>query len=129
MDMHHTGTLLPNRKGNPPEVKKRQKLKLHESKTFKCGNEMVLMWRDKRNVLMVSNYYDNTMEEVSRKTAATTKKFLKPKVIVEYTKNMGGVDTTIVLIFAQKREIVAKNIFWMLETAIINSYRVYKEVS
>ena len=34
------------------------------------------------------------MEEVSRKTAATTEKFLKPKVIVEYRKNMGGVDTS-----------------------------------
>ena len=79
MDMHHTGALLPNRKGNPPEVKKRQKLKLHEFKSFKCGDEIVLLWRDKRNALMVSNYYDNTMEEVSRKTAATIEKLLKQK--------------------------------------------------
>ena len=46
MDMHHTGALLPNWKGNPPKVKKRQKLKLRESKSFKCGDEMVLLWRD-----------------------------------------------------------------------------------
>ena len=134
MDMHHTETLLPNRKGNPQEVKKRKKLKLHKSKSFKCGDEMVLLWRDKRNVLMVSNYYDNTMEEVSRKTAATTEKFLKPKLIVEYTKNMGGVDTSdhYYASYSFLRKSVKwwrKMFFWMLETAIVNSYIGYKETS
>ena len=134
MDRHHTGTLLPNRKGNPPEVKKRQKLKLYESKSFKCSDEMVLLWRDERNVLMVSNYYDNTMEKVSRKTAATTEKFLKPKVIVEYTKNMGGVETNdhycaSYLFLRKSVKWWRKMFFWMLETAIVNSYIVYKETS
>ena len=74
------------------------------------------------------------MEKVSRKTAATTEKFLKPKVIVEYTKNMGGVETSdhycaSYLFLRKSVKWWRKMFFWMLETAIVNSYIVYKETS
>ena len=74
------------------------------------------------------------MEEVSRKTAATTEKFLKPNVIVEYTKNMGGVDTcehycASYSFLRKSMKWWRKMFFWMLETTIVNSYIVYTEIS
>ena len=50
---------------------------------------MVLKWKDKRDVTVLSTIHDNSMvKTVSRRGLETE----KPKVIVDYNANMGGVD-------------------------------------
>ena len=124
--IHHTGTIMTNRKGNPSDLKK-LKLKSHETKTYRCGNEMVLAWKDKRQVTMISNYCDNHCKDVRRKTAKREETFPKPAVVSEYTKYMGGVDRSdhYCASYAFLRKTVKwwrKLFFWLIETSIVNSY-------
>ena len=54
-----------------------------------------LMWRDKRDVLMLSTFHDDSMVGKSRrsKTAAGgVESVQKPRVVEEYNQFMGGVD-------------------------------------
>lgn len=56
---------------------------------------MVLSWKDKRVVTMLSNFSCNGRKEVRRyekhNTIAT---IIKPDVILDHNKNMGGVDNS-----------------------------------
>ena len=54
-----------------------------------------LAWRDKRDVLMLSTYHDDSMVGRSRRSRAAEgglENIQKPLVVDEYNKFMGGVD-------------------------------------
>ena len=50
---------------------------------------MVLKWKDKRDVTVLSTIHDNSMVKTVSRRGLETK---KPKVIVDYDANIGGVD-------------------------------------
>jgi hypothetical protein len=50
---------------------------------------MVGKWKDKRDVLYISNEYSNEMIEFTDKRGRDRE---KPKPVLEYNKHMGGVD-------------------------------------
>ena len=56
---------------------------------------LALKWKDKRDVIMLSNYHDSSMVTKSRRSRAAeqgVEEIQKPKVVDDYNQNMGGVD-------------------------------------
>ena len=89
------GTLRSNRKGIPDDVKTAQ-LRKGETQFSKDDYFLFMKWRDKRDVLMMSTFHDDTFIEKHRRTRLSTdgvEVIKKPAVVEEYNQNMGGVDT------------------------------------
>lgn len=85
---HCTGTLNAKRKNNPKQVIDK-KLKRGETVAAYSHDIMVGKWKDKRDVLYISNEYGNQMTEfVDRRNRRRE----KPTPIFNYNKYMGGVD-------------------------------------
>jgi hypothetical protein len=82
------GTLRPNRKRNPKDVIRR-KLKRGEFDWSRSGSVVVCKWRDKREVLTISNMHKVDMVEVTNRHG---QKKLKPNIIRDYNKGMSGID-------------------------------------
>ena len=51
-------------------------------------------WKDKRNVVMLSTWHNNSMQNMRRKVKNNVEQFRKPVVICDYTKHVGGVDVS-----------------------------------
>jgi hypothetical protein len=49
---------------------------------------MLLMWRDKRDVLLLSEIYNANMMEIEKRDVRVR----KPEVVVDYDEKVGGVD-------------------------------------
>ncbi|XP_035214082.1 piggyBac transposable element-derived protein 4-like [Stegodyphus dumicola] len=83
------GTVRLNRKGMPIDLKKRkEKLKKGEIAAFQKGKIMVLKWKDKKDVALLSTVHNMEMVAVTRRKENK----MKPKVVVDYNGTMGGVD-------------------------------------
>ena len=83
-----TGTLRKDRVGIPTNVL-RKKLKKGEM-TWGCNKEVtVAKWKDKREVLMISNAHNPKMVEVKNKHGRLK---MKPDVVRDYNQGMSGVD-------------------------------------
>ena len=87
------GTVRANRKGLPKALGK-AKLKSGES-CFRRKNEMLaLRWCDKRAVYMISTMHCAVEVHTGKREYRTGLPIYKPKVIVDYTNKMGGVDVS-----------------------------------
>ena len=84
------GTLRLNRK-NVPKAVKLAKLKRDDILFRRNGPCLVLKWCDKRAVTMISTIHKAEHVLTSKKDLHGNR-ILKPKCIVDYTKNMSGVD-------------------------------------
>lgn len=82
------GTLRSNRKGNPNDVIQR-KLKKGEFIWQQNGPVTVCKWKDKRDVLTISNKHVVEMVEVSNRNGKLS---MKPNIIRDYNLNMSGID-------------------------------------
>jgi hypothetical protein len=81
------GRLHLNKKNVPPTVKN-SKLKKGEVILQHNSSIMVMKWKDKKDVTMISTFHDATMRTVQHRGA----EIKKPACILEYNKAMGGVD-------------------------------------
>jgi hypothetical protein len=61
-----TGTIIAGRVGNPKPVRQGSTKKMKRGGTcaYRNGNVMIMGWKDKRVVLMMSTYHDTSMEKV-----------------------------------------------------------------
>ncbi|GLV38146.1 hypothetical protein CBL_10113 [Carabus blaptoides fortunei] len=84
------GTLRLNRKDVPLELQKK-KLKKGETIAFQRGKVMVLKWKDKKNVCLLSTVHNPQME-ARKKSDREGNAICKPKVVIDYNDTMGGVD-------------------------------------
>ncbi|XP_018397169.1 PREDICTED: piggyBac transposable element-derived protein 4-like [Cyphomyrmex costatus] len=82
------GTLRNNRKGNPEDVINR-KLKKEECIWQQNGPVTVCKWKDKRDVLSISNMHAVEMVEVSNRNGKIS---MKPNIIRDYNNGMSGID-------------------------------------
>lgn len=88
------GTLRANRVGIPEDIRS-AKLKKGESLFSQDDTILFMKWRDKRDVLMLSTFHDDTFIEKRRRTRHAeegVEVIQKPKVVEEYNLHMGGVD-------------------------------------
>ncbi|XP_065662617.1 piggyBac transposable element-derived protein 4-like [Hydra vulgaris] len=82
------GTLRTDRKSNPKEC---TKAKLKQGDVISRSREGVVVakWKDKRDVLMISNLHSLQMIEVTNRRG---EKKMKPNIIKDYNQCMSGVD-------------------------------------
>ena len=145
MNIGASGTVQLNRlQMNKNLTKDINKLGDHEILYLKGPDSLLLSaWKDRKTVLLLSNYHEPYEEERERKlrkkdytetTEPGEKKIIPiPKAIVDYTYFMGGVDN-----FDQKSSNYSiqlrshrwyiKTFFHFLEIALINSYIIYTRV-
>lgn len=134
LNCHLTGTIMNNRKGLPPEIKKPKFNKNVSIKSYRRKNNLIITWKDKRIVTLFTNRYNPSMKNVKRiiRNGVSTM-IKKPNAILNYSKYMGGVDKADQ--FASTYCFMRKSIkwwkklfFWGMEISIINSFILYKEV-
>ena len=88
------GTARKNRRGIPPVIVSAPLIKGEVASSWDDGI-LSLKWKDKRDVLMLSTYHDDTMVQKSRRSRAAeggVEVIAKPRVVEDYNTNMGGVD-------------------------------------
>ena len=136
LGIHHTGTVMRNRQGLPADIKRNLKMKKHEVIAWSYQNkEMVLAWKDKRIIFMISTYFGSSTEIQQRRAkGGATEEFVKPTAIVEYTRHMGAVDRFdhYCSSYAFTRKSLKwwrKTFYWLLELAVVNSFILYKETN
>lgn len=128
---HLVGTLRANRKRNPIEVTQK---KLARGGVIAKKNRqgiMVLKWKDRRDVLMLSTKHDNSMKSFNRRG----KTFEKPSVVAEYNKGKGYIDLTDQM--GSYHTCLRKSIKWyrklifdiICNTSMVNALSIYTDVT
>lgn len=127
---HCTGTLRSNRKSFPKEVGSK-KLKRGETIAKYANGIMIGKWKDKRDVVYISNEYKNDMVQIQNKRREIKS---KPLPIINYNKYMSGVDRQDQLLAYYPCE--RKTIRWpskifvhILQLIMINAYHLYNKYS
>lgn len=131
-----TGTVMTNRTGLPPRMKEfGKKMKRGDLRSFRKGSTVVVTWRDKRPVHMLSTKHKGSTREMAFVNSRWPNRpqVLKPNVVIDYVKHMGGVDRSDHFVSSYQfmrrtKKWYRKMFFWLLEVAIINAYLLYKEV-
>jgi hypothetical protein len=127
------GTLRPERKGLPPDVKEAGKRLVKHARTgWQRGNLSCLAWNDKRLVYFLTNHMgvDIMVSFDQQRGDDTTITVTKPKVVHEYNLHRGGVDTVDQLRgnYAMARKSM-KNwpslAWWLIDMCIVNAYRLF----
>lgn len=87
--MYTTGTLQSKRRGNPKEVLSKKIAKGESFCMYTKEGVCCCKWKDKREVLSISSEFGGNLVTTTNKRGQEKN---KPKLIVEYNKNMKGVD-------------------------------------
>jgi hypothetical protein len=132
-ECYTTGTIIAGRVGNPKTVRQEalKKMKCGDISGYRNGNILVMGWKDKRVVLMISTYHDTSMEKVvTVQKGGQQKEILKLVSLLDYTKYMGGVyhsDSYCAMYSFIRKSLkwCRKLFFWCLEVCIVNSYILY----
>lgn len=129
-----TGTVMTNRSGMPPGLKaKGKKMKTGDIYSQRKGSTLVLSWKDKRAVHMLSTFSKGSMKHVTNVPSKWPNKpsNAKPHVILDYIKHTAGVDRSDYFISSYQfmrrtKKWYRKIFFWLLEVGIVNAYLLYK---
>ncbi|PNF23441.1 hypothetical protein B7P43_G09117 [Cryptotermes secundus] len=125
------GTFRMDR-GAPKELKNDvKKLKKGESVFSRKGQVLVQVWRDKRDVKLISTLHTAKIVE-SAKTNRKGEKICRPEVIGDYNKHMRGVDRADQMLhyYPCSRKTVKwtkKLVFFLLQMAALNSFILFKK--
>ena len=120
------GTLRQNRKGVPSEIKK-SKLKKGEYVSAYKDKLLVMKWKDKKDICLMSTIHDEAMIEKEYRG----QRIKKPKVAIDYNKTVGGADLSDAYLVsyrnARKRlkKYYQKHFRHMLDICCLNSYLLY----
>ena len=124
------GTLRSNRKENPKDVITK-KLKKGEMVWRRKEDVTVCKWKDKRDVLTISNMHRVEMVEVKNRNG---KVMMKPNIVRDYNAGMSGIDRSDQMISYYSA--LRKTIRWpkkvalhIFEMMIHNAYMLYCQQS
>lgn len=100
---------------------------------YRKGKTLVLAWKDKRIVTLLSTCNEADLISVDRRVrGGELVSIQKPKIVIDYTKNMRGVDRAdqyaAPYCFLRKSLKWRKLFFWKMEMCIVNSYILYTSV-
>ena len=120
-DIGSVGTLNKNRRGISPDIKKLERSFARGGTIFrKSGNILTLVYRDKKDVRLISSIHGAQLSQNSQ-----------PQALIDYNRYARGVDLSNQLISNYKNN--HRSIKWyktlalsFLETTIVNSYQLYK---
>ena len=123
-----TGTLRKNRKNNPPEVLQ-AKLKKGERKCQFSDGVLVTKWKDKRDVLVISNEHKDEMVDVANRRRQISS---KPLAVARYNQFMSGIDRKDQMLAYYPCE--RKTLRWyiklgiyLIQTMTLNSFYLYQK--
>lgn len=130
-DTHLVGTLRKKRKGNPEEV---EKARLKKGDIVARQSEtkvVVLKWKDKRDVMMLSTQDIDTTVMVQQKSNRDPKP--KPSMVVKYNNAKSYIDVSDQ--YAAYSSPLRRNIKWykklmfelLLNTSLVNALVLYKK--
>jgi len=124
-----TGTLRGNRKGNPSDVVSKKLKKGELTSVFNSKGICVMKWHDKRDVIMISSEFRDTMNEYRARSGKVSE---KPESVQKYNEFMGGVDRSDQLMsyYPCERKILrwyAKIGLHMFHVIMNNAYILYKQ--
>ncbi len=131
---HVCCTIRKNR-GEPPVIRdlRNADLRIGETVMRHIENVMVLAWRDKQTVKMVTTCHENNMEEVEVWQRGHQEKVAKqkPACIVEYNNAMNGVDKLDQNIgyypFVRKsHKWTKKFVTYLFQISLFNAFVIYK---
>lgn len=121
------GTVQAGRKHMPKDIKT-LRLKKGDVVTRTCDDLMVLRWKDKRDVYMLSNFHGDSMAASGKIDHKTKEPVVKPVVVLDYNKKMGGVDVCDQMV--DTYQCMRKTIKWyhklFLHLFDISSFQAYK---
>lgn len=125
------GTIRRSRKGLPKE-RLATKLGKGESLAMYKGDLLVHMWRDKRDVCMLSTFHLPTMLDSGKVNRVTGAPVVKPSTVLDYNMHMGGVDRSDQLMqyfaFTRKTLKAYKKVFFhLLHLCEVQAYILYKK--
>ena len=119
------GTIRANRKGVPKQLTQ-HKLKKGELKALYNGRLMLLKWKDKKDVHILSNFHDASVKSVGKMP-------IKPIFCYDYNDTMGGVDLSYCFLSlypsARKhlKKYYQKQFRHILDMAILNAHILFKK--
>jgi hypothetical protein len=128
------GTIRANR-GLPDILKKEsKKLKKGEYTFCRKGQVLLLNWKDKREVRMITTIHDASMSNARKINNITGLVVKKPNCIVKYNDCMKGVDRADMYlayytILRKTMKWSKKVVLWLINCALFNSFRVYKTLN
>lgn len=124
---------LEKNRGEPPVFRDIRNVDLRIGETIMRHNEnvMVLAWRDKQTVKMVTTFHQNNIERVEEWQRGHQEKVAKqkPACIVEYNHDMNGVDklnqNIVYYPFIRKsRKWTKKFVMYLFQISLFNAHRV-----
>ncbi|KAK6166969.1 hypothetical protein SNE40_022156 [Patella caerulea] len=125
------GTIRPNRKGLSKDFLK-QKLRNGEIKAVYSEKLMLLKWRDKKDVHMLSTIHDARTKQVAR-ADPDKPPVVKPQVCCDYNDTMGGVDLSDAFLSAypssrkRLKKYYMKQFRHIMDMAVLNAH-IYKQL-
>lgn len=132
LDTYACGTVRTNRRGVPKVFGEVKKMKHGESAFRRNGNLLAVKYHDKRDIHMLSTFHQATMGTTNKIDRQTGLPITKPKCIVDYVKNMGGVDLSDQIV--QYYDILRKTVKWwkkvffhLFNLLLVNSYILFKK--
>jgi hypothetical protein len=123
------GTVRPNRKGMPDDFRsKTLKLKRGDVRVRTSGDMTALVWKDKRDVYILTNIHDPPAEGNFCDESGNA---LKPAIVADYNRHMGYVDkgdrmTNSYSISRRTWKWTKKLFFHLLDQTILNSHILLK---
>lgn len=123
------GTMRLNRKGIPAELKSK-KLKKGEYHAMFRGKVMVIRWVDKKDITIISTKHNDTFDQKIGRGGHVIE---RPVAVLDYNKNMGGVDISDNLHFYtiardRVKKYYKKMFRHMFDITCINSFIIYKKI-
>ena len=124
------GTVRQNRKGLPESVTNKT-LQNGEFVASYRKKLMVLKWKDRKDVTLLSSIHSSATETTTSKYG---KVLVKPKVVNDYNKHMGGVDLSDSLLHHfttarnRMKKFYRKMFRHILDIAVLNSFICYRQL-
>lgn len=123
------GTVRVSRRGMP----KFNKIKKGEIDVHHCDSLMALKWKDKNDVTLLSTMHDSKIVKSDKIDYTTGLSKMKPECVVDYSKHMGSVDRTDMMM--SSLTIMRKTIKWhkklglhIFDMHMLNSFFIHNQV-
>ena len=129
-----TGTMMKNRLDLPDTFRSQLRMSSGEVIAYRADHLLALAWlaeRNKKPVIMISTSSSAAVTTVTFRNRHVQPK-VKPVVVDSYNHHMNGVDIAdqYAVYYSFVRKTVKwwrKVVFWLLETAMVNSYLLHTE--
>ncbi|XP_026736358.1 piggyBac transposable element-derived protein 4-like [Trichoplusia ni] len=130
-NIYACGTVKKNRVGMP---RFNNTIKRGEIQAKYCPPMTALKWRDKKDIFILSTIHSDIMAPSLKEDRATGLPVMKPQAVLDYSKNMGSVDTADMLL--SSIQCIRKTIKWykklflhIIDMHVLNSFFCYKEIN